>query len=181
MRDLHLMPDQPSIQDAMAVAIRHIARSVDLHSRWLVEEHGLTGPQIATLRAACRLGRASSGELARAVELSQPTITGILDRLERKGLVVRCRGERDRRSIHVTLTPEGVRAVDAVPSVLHQRFRHELAKLPEWEQTMMLAVLQRVVSMMSIERLEGFPRIPTELPELCPSGEQEASLAGPAD
>ena len=89
----------PVVEDGIAVALQHIVRALDLHSRWFVEEHGLTGPQIATLRAALRRERTSAGELARTVCLSQPTVTGILDRLERKGLIVRSRGERDRRSI----------------------------------------------------------------------------------
>ena len=163
------------------MAIRHIVRAVDLHSRQLVEEHGLTGPQIATLRAACRLGRTSSGELARAVQLTQPTITGILDRLERRGLISRCRGERDRRSVFITVTPEGSRAVNAVPSALHGRFRRELADLPEWERTMILTVLQRVASMMRVERSDSFSRVTTDLPAFGPTAEQEAPLAELAD
>ncbi len=138
------------VEDGVAWAIQSIVRAVDLHSRWFVLEHGLTGPQIATLRAACRFGRSTAGELARAVRLSQPTITGILDRLERKGLLTRSRSEHDRRTITVTPTPRGIEALRDVPSVLHARFRRQLAKLPEWEQTMILATLQRVASMMSV-------------------------------
>jgi DNA-binding MarR family transcriptional regulator len=138
------------VEDGVAWAIQSIVRAVDLHSRWFVLEHGLTGPQIATLRAACRCGHATAGELARAVRLSQPTITGILDRLERKGLLTRSRSAHDRRTITVTPTPSGIEALQDVPSVLHTRFRQQLAKLPDWEQMMILATLQRVASMMSV-------------------------------
>ena len=162
MRDFGASAEPAHVEDGIAAAIRHIVRAVDLHSRWLVEEHGLTGPQIATLRAAYRLERSSTGELARAVQLSHPTITGILDRLERKGLIVRRRGERDRRSVFVTVTPEGTHALGGVPSVLHARFRQELGKLPVWEQTMILATLQRVAGMMNVARVERYSRVTTE-------------------
>lgn len=167
-----------SIEEGVSAAIRNIVRAVALHSRWLVEEHGLTAPQIATLRAAYRLGRASTGELARAVRLSQPTVTGILDRLERKTLVTRCRHDRDRRSIMVSVTPEGASALHAVPSPLHRRFRRELAKLEDWEQTMILATLQRVAWMMNGGLEEGFLRPVTEPVELGLTTEQEAAASG---
>ncbi len=169
---------QPLLEEGVAAALRNIVRAVDLHSRWLVEEHGLTAPQIAILRAACRLGPASTGDLARAVRLSQPTVTGILDRLERKSLVTRCRHDRDRRSIIVAVTPEGISALHAVPSPLHKRFRRELAKLEDWEQTMILATLQRVARMMNGGPEEEYLRPAVEPGEVCLAAEQEAHRSG---
>lgn len=151
---LHSMQEMPQAQErmpvelAVAAAIQQIAHAVILHSRWCVVEHGLTGPQIATLRAACELQPCTAGALARAVHLSQATLTGILDRLERRGFLVRTRGERDRRSVLISVTEAGSAAVAGVPSRLHATFRAELVKLPEWEQLMILASLQRVAGMM---------------------------------
>ena len=65
-----------SMENQIVAAIRRIMRAVDLHSRRLAEEHGLTGPQLATLQAAASLGESSTGTLARAVHLSGPTVTG---------------------------------------------------------------------------------------------------------
>ena len=44
-----------SMENQIVAAIRRIMRAVDLHSRRLAEEHGLTGPQLATLQAAASL------------------------------------------------------------------------------------------------------------------------------
>ena len=128
-----------SAENQIVAAIRRIIRAVDLHSRHLVEEHGLTGPQLATLREAARLGKTSISALARTVHLSQPTVTGIVGRLERRRIVERSRDDADRRTVNVTVTVEGHRVLDQAPSLLQDRFRRELAKLREWEQTMMLA------------------------------------------
>ena len=147
-----------TIEDQIVAAIRRIMRAVDLHSRHLAEEHGLTGPQLATLQAASRLGEASStGALARAVHLSGPTVTGILDRLAKRGLVERARNGQDRRSVTITITPLGEEVMAAAPSLLQDRFRAELVRVEEWEQTMILAMLQRIAAMMDAESLDASP------------------------
>jgi len=146
-----------SSEDQIVAAIRRIIRAVDLHSRRLVEAHGLTGPQLAVLGAAARLGKTSISALARTVHLSQPTVTGILDRLERRDLVKRCRDEADRRTVNATVTSEGRAMLERAPSLLQDRFRRELVKLREWELTMTLATLQRIAEMMEAESLEASP------------------------
>jgi hypothetical protein len=70
-------------------------------------------------------------------------------RLMQRDLIVRQRDERDRRSYIVRITDEGLRLADAAPSLLRDKFRAELASLAEWEQTQMLATLQRIATMMS--------------------------------
>ncbi|MBN2562705.1 MAG: winged helix-turn-helix transcriptional regulator [Phycisphaerae bacterium] len=146
-----------SMEDQIVAAIRRIMRAVDLHSRRLAEEHGLTGPQLATLKAAARLGEASTGALARAVHLSGPTVTGILDRLAKRGLVGRARNGQDRRGVTVRLTSSGEDVLAAAPSLLQDRFRQELVKLEDWEQTMLLAMLQRIAAMMDAESIDASP------------------------
>ena len=145
------------MENQIVAAIRRIMRAVDLHSRRLADEHGLTGPQLATLQAAASLGESSTGVLARAVHLSGPTVTGILDRLTKRGLVDRTRNGQDRRSVTIRLTSAGVAVLAAAPSLLQDRFRQELVSLEEWEQTTILATLQRIAAMMDAESLDASP------------------------
>ena len=143
--------------DQIVAAIRRIIRAVDLHSRRLAEEYGLTGPQLAVLREAERLGHASISSLARLVHLSQPTVTGIVNRLEKRGLLQRCRDESDRRTVNASVTPAGREMLDREPPLLQDRFSRELAKLQEWERTTTLASLQRIAAMMDADTLEASP------------------------
>ncbi|MCP5117409.1 MAG: winged helix-turn-helix transcriptional regulator [bacterium] len=145
------------MENQIVAAIRRIMRAVDLHSRRLAEEHGLTGPQLATLQAAASLGESSTGVLARAVHLSGPTVTGILDRVTKRGLVDRTRNGQDRRSVTVRLTSDGEDVLAAAPSLLQDQFRQELMRLEEWEQTTILATLQRIAAMMDAESLDASP------------------------
>ena len=85
-----------SLEDQVIVALRRITRAIDLHSRGLMQEFGLTAPQLAALQAVQRLQPITAGALARSIHLSQATITGILSRLERRDLISRARSDADR-------------------------------------------------------------------------------------
>jgi DNA-binding MarR family transcriptional regulator len=151
------MSDGPTLEAPILAALRRIIRAIDLHSRDLLQHYGMTTPQIVTLREAVRLQPVTAGALAQAVHVSQATMTGILDRLERQGLVSRVRDTRDRRTVMVTATEEGLQFLNKAPSLMHDRFRTELSRLEDWEQSSMLAVLQRIANMMGAEDLTAAP------------------------
>jgi DNA-binding MarR family transcriptional regulator len=129
--------------------LRQITRAIDLHSRSLWTQCGLTSPQLAALLAISHGQPITAGHLARQLHLGQPTVSGILDRLERQAFVQRERGERDRRSVLLRLTAAGQEVVNGAPTLLHG-FCQQLAELEPWERTQILSNLQRVASM--IER-----------------------------
>ncbi|MEM9173878.1 MAG: MarR family transcriptional regulator [Myxococcota bacterium] len=149
------------VEDQIVASIRRIIRAIDLQSRRLQDRHKLTGPQLATLREAERVGQPSISALARAVHLSQPTVSGIVTRLERRGLVTRKRSEGDRRSVGIEVTKEGLDVLDEAPSLLQEDFRAELARLEDWERHWMLSALERIASMMDAEHLDAAPILET--------------------
>lgn len=170
----------PDLLEAEIVsALRRIVRAIDLQSRRMVEECGLTGPQIVVLREASRLNASSISALARAASLGQPTVSGILDRLEAQGLVRRKRNEEDRRAVFVTVTPKGARVLKSAPSLLQDRFRSELSRLEEWERTQILALLQRLAAMMNAEAIDAAPILETgALAEIERAGEEREASRG---
>ena len=151
------MSNSLPLEEQVIAALRRITRAIDLHSRLLLQKNGLTIPQLAALRAIQRLQPITVGALARDIHLGAATVTGILGRLEKRGLVSRTRGDLDRRSVVIQLTDDGAKLVAEAPSLLQDRFHRELAKLQEWEQTMILATLQRIASMMDAEDIEAAP------------------------
>ena len=146
-----------SVEDQVLAALRRITRAIDLHSRGLMQKVGLTAPQISALQTIERLQPITSGALAKSIHLSQATVTGILTRLETRSLVTRDRSDADRRTVVVRLTPQGRSVLESAPSLLQDRFRRELLKLQEWEQTQMLATLQRIATMMDAEEIDAAP------------------------
>ena len=155
-----------SLEEQILVALRRITRAIDLRSRTLLQDYGLTAPQLATLHAISRLETATAGALAKQVHLGQPTVTGILNRLERRGMVERVRSEQDRRTVRVNLTAEGERVLSESPSLLQDQFQTELEKLKEWERTQILATLQRIADMMDASTIDAAPVLSSELADV---------------
>jgi DNA-binding MarR family transcriptional regulator len=154
-----------SQEDQIVAALRQIAQAIDTRSRQLLAECGLSAPQIGTLRELARSGGCSPTELADALHLSPQTMAGILQRLEQRGLVGRERDPSDKRSFVVRLSATGQQAEAKAPRLLRDEFTAQLEKLPAWEQSQMLATLQRIAHMMHAEDLESMPFLHTERDE----------------
>jgi DNA-binding MarR family transcriptional regulator len=144
-----------NLSEQVLIALRQIIRAVDIHSRKLVQQHGLTGPQLVVLRALARLAETPVGKLAEEVSLSHATVTGVVDRLEKQGLVQRARSDEDRRRVLVTITQAGQETLKAAPPLLQEEFVTEFLKLRDWEQSLILSSLQRVADMMQAKGLEA--------------------------
>lgn len=69
--------------------------------------HDLTAPQFATLAVLARAPGIDQATLAGLIAHDRPTIGGVVERLEAKGLVTRHRNEKDRRAKVLALTEEG--------------------------------------------------------------------------
>ena len=141
----------------MLIALRRVMRAIDLHSRSLVRSHGLTGPQSLVLRATIGADGLTAGELARQVSLSQATVTDIVKRLEARGLMVRTRDAADRRRVIITATAKGRRLQASAPPLLQETFVQRFESLRDWEQTQLLASVQRIAELMDAEDLDASP------------------------
>lgn len=148
--------------DAILAAIRRVVRAIDLNTKQLVRDYGVSGPQLVTLRAISRFGPISVTALARSINLSQPTVTGILHRLDQQGLIRRERNNTDKRAVTSTITVRGASVLKETPTLLEDRFRRELSRLEQWEQTQTLATLQRIATMMEASEIPADPILATE-------------------
>ena len=143
--------------DDILIALRRIIRAVDLHSKKLVKETGLTAPQLVVIQTLLRTGPLKPSALSREISLSQPTVTAILDRLERAGLVGRERSKEDRRAVLAALTDKGRAAAGSAPELLQSGFLSQFRELPTWEQHMLIAALQRISDLMDADSLDASP------------------------
>jgi len=143
------------------VSLRRIIRAIDLHSRSLKQRFGLTGPQLIILEALVELGECSITELSEAISLSLATVTGILSRLESRGLIERRRDDTDRRKVLVRVTPACDEVLSKAPTPLQESFISELDKLQDWEQALIISSLQRIVAMMEATTIDATPMLVT--------------------
>lgn len=145
-----------NIQDVL-IALRRLIRAADIHSKRLVKTAGLTAPQLLLMQAIRDMGDVTVGELAKQVNLSQATVTTIIDRIENRELVYRQRSKVDKRRVYVYLTPKGSTLLDKAPTPLQHQFVAQYLQLDEWEQNMILSSLQRVAKMMDAESIDASP------------------------
>lgn len=151
------MKEVPQRCDEVLIALRRLIRAIDLHSRKLVRSHGLTAPQALVLKEVVENREVSVGEVAQQVSLSQATVTDILNRLEKRGFVTRSRSTIDRRRVMVRPTEEADRAIASSPPLLQEDFARRFSELAEWEQTLLLASLQRMAALMDANQLDAAP------------------------
>lgn len=151
------MNDELVTQKQVLIALRRIIRAVDLHSKYLAQRYGLTGPQLVLLKEIAQSQPISTGSLAQNISLGQATVSSILDRLERRGLVKRTRSSEDKRRVMNEVTEKASTILEQSPSLIQHRFVTELGKLADWERSLVLSTLQRVASMMAAGELAASP------------------------
>ena len=167
--------------EQVLTSLRRVIRATDLHSKRLAKTSGLTAPQILLLQAIRRSEGATIGQLAVEVSLSQATVTTILDRLEKRGHIERARSTVDKRKVHVHLTDLGTEILRDAPTPLQEHFARQFNDLQEWEQTMIIAALQRVAYMMDAEHIDASPVLDIgtlDRPPESPSSVQSLEPAG---
>ncbi len=143
--------------DQVLVSLRQIIRAIDLHSKKLERESGLTGPQLLVMQMVAQFGEVTAGVLAREISLSQATVTSIIDRLERKAYLRRERNASDKRKVMVSLTEAGAQVLEKAPTLMQESFITAFSRLDEWEQNLLLSSLQRVANMMNADELDAAP------------------------
>lgn len=144
-------------EEEVLKSLRRIIRAVDLYSRKLVIQTGLSSPQVICLRQLASYGPMQTSHLAEAVNLSSATVCGILNRLEQRGLVIRERQAEDRRRVLVSLSEAGQDTVDNAPPALHDTFLFKFRALSVRQQDNIHRTLTKIVSMMAADDLDAAP------------------------
>ncbi len=91
---------------------------------------GITGPQRLVLRIVSQFPDLSATELAEIVHLHPSTITGIVQRLIRKGLLSRERDPSDRRRVRLRVRARGKRFTAATSGTVESAVERVLARAP---------------------------------------------------
>jgi DNA-binding MarR family transcriptional regulator len=94
---------RPTLANLVAVTGRLFTRA--LHAS--LERHGVAPGQLAVLQCLWAGDGLTQAELARQVQVEQPTMARTLDRMARDGLIQRVPSKQDRRAFNVRLTTRG--------------------------------------------------------------------------
>ena len=135
-------------------SLRRIIKSIQDYSQEVSNKFGITGPQLWVLKIISGNENLSLGELSKRIYLHPSSITGLVDRLEKKGYVLRDRGQEDRRVIKVQLTSEGKKLVRKAPNPIQGKMIYGLRKLRKGKLNLLCNSIQELVEIMEAQSLK---------------------------
>lgn len=137
--------------------LRQIIRAIELDSKKLSSQYHTTPAQILALRELASVESQTLAHLAKSVGLSSSTMVGVVDRLEKKGLVVRHRANTDRRTVNIIITNDGKDYLDNSPKLLQDKLTDNLGTLTEKEKKSILMSLEKMSSILNAEHIDASP------------------------
>jgi DNA-binding MarR family transcriptional regulator len=133
--------------------IRKLIHGEKLYTKELNIKYSITAAQLNCLLALHENGPLPPSQIAKHMMVNSSTVTGVIDRLEQKGLVVRKRNSSDRRIINVELTPDGQNMAQSAPPPIQQRVVDGLQKLSSEELDQIVHSLAKLTRMLDFQDL----------------------------
>lgn len=135
------------------ISINHY---LDIHSRLLHKQIGVTVPQFSILLALSHESPLSVSNLSQKIHLSSSTISVMTPRLVANGLISRETALGDRRQVLLHLTDKGSKLLKAgyspLPPGLIANFTNGM---PDWERHMILSALQKLAQIMRHQEIDS--------------------------
>jgi DNA-binding MarR family transcriptional regulator len=139
--------------------LRKIIRAVDLESKRIEKMFGISIPQMLCLRHLydCNNFQTTHKELTKLLHLNSSTVSGILDRLEKKNLVARLPQSTDKRSTTIILTKDGKKMIDQAPYLMQNRLLNKLDELSDEDLVKIKDALNSLAKILELEDLDASP------------------------
>jgi DNA-binding MarR family transcriptional regulator len=150
-------PDLIEPADAADVVrtLRRLFRALHEYSKAVFAKSGLSGPQVWALSLLAARPRLSAGELAEDMFVHPSTLTGIVDRLVRKGLVSRAVDKEDKRGVRLAVTRSGLRLLKRTPPPVQVGLTRALAALPPRRLRELRRSLERIARETEADRVKA--------------------------
>jgi DNA-binding MarR family transcriptional regulator len=134
---------KPAVDETLEAILYLYTESRRL-TKELARRAELTGPQLTVVKMLEAFGPLSLSELSERIRAQNSTVTGIIDRMEREGLVARERSKEDRRVVHIRLTPKGDAIAREIPVEPMVVFREALASLSAAEMRELMKIMTKL-------------------------------------
>jgi DNA-binding MarR family transcriptional regulator len=142
----------PVHADELAQCIQFLTVRFKERERLFAGRLEVSERELALMRSLAAEGPMIIKDLGARFNVPVSTMTGLVDRMEAKGVLRRAPGRRDRRSIELELTPAGARSLREHARHIRTIAAAMLDALPARDQTMLITILRRIR-----ERLEAPP------------------------
>ena len=113
-------------------------------TKGLASQFGLTGPQLTVIKLLETFENLSLSSLSERIRAQNSTVTGIIDRMEREGLVRRDRSTTDRRVVHISLSEKGQKLAKQIQVEPMEIFRGALQSLSHADLRDLLRIMNKL-------------------------------------
>jgi len=148
------MDSQPDPIREIVYLIRKLMQAGAIYSKELNKKYNVSAPQLATLRVLLHDGAMPPSQIAKQIMVNSSTLTGVIDRLEKKGLVSRLRNDPDRRIIRVELTEAGRTLAENAPPPIQVKIVKGMRRLEQTEREKIIQSLTRLAEMIDAQELD---------------------------
>jgi DNA-binding MarR family transcriptional regulator len=137
--------DKKTLQNLPGHQIRRLNQiSTHLFSKHMQDSgYDITPVQYAALLAIKVMPNSDQVQIANYISYDKVTIGGVIERLQRKGLISRAVNERDKRARILNITNEGIHMISQVDAVIEQIQQDILKMLDEEEQQTFMQLLRK--------------------------------------
>lgn len=135
-------------------SIRRILQAKELYTKELNKKYQVSASQLNCILALHEQGPLPPSQIARHIMVNSSTVTGIIDRLENKGLVERKRISYDRRVITIELTKAGKDLARHAPPPIQQRVLDGLKSMSTRDIEQIVHSLTRLTNMLRVQHLD---------------------------
>jgi len=146
------------------IKLRKIVRSVNLESKRVEKEQGVSIPQLLCLQFLAEQEdfRTNAVKLKAFLNLNASTISGILRRLEKKGLVAKLPKASDKRVTLISLTANGMKLLQSAPITFQQKLSEKLQALPPEKLQTIIDGIDILTNIMEVDEVDASPIITSE-------------------
>ena len=139
--------------------IRRIVRSINLESKRIQKDFGISIPQLLCLEylSKCEDFQSTHGNITKHLYLNSSTVTGIINRLEKKGYIARMPKKGDKRLTYISLTSSGYKVLQGTPDLLHEKLKTNLSKLQPQKIQNIKTSLNYIITAIGIEEVDASP------------------------
>jgi len=146
------------------IKLRKIVRSINLESKKVEKEQGVSIPQLLCLQYLAEQEdyKTNASKLKNFLNLNASTISGILQRLEKKGLVAKLPKPSDKRVTLISLTASGMDLLQSAPITFQEKLSKKLKALPPEKLQTIIEGIDLLTKLMEVEEVDASPIITSE-------------------
>jgi len=135
-------------------SIRRLIQASELYTKELNKKYQVSAAQLNCILTLYKYGPLPPSKIANHMMVKSSTVTGVVDRLEKKGLAERMRTSPDRRVITIQLTEAGKKLAQYAPPPIQQKIIDGLKQTENPKKEQIVRSLNMLTDMLDIQDLE---------------------------